>query len=180
VKVSPKLRRAQFDCELARPNGGGSFQSFFPIQMSLVATDLAPAAKSATAVPAQLLIPQRRIFMSEPLFGVPLVVLSLDLIILTFFYSRLPKPFLTRLPTSIARQIAYFAGSHVNDDVRDAGGDLRELDEQGYRYGYGKSIEQDRWVHVGVEREPFVVGLDDAMVEKRRWWGFRPRRQRSL
>ena len=22
VKVSPKLRRAQFDCELARPNGG--------------------------------------------------------------------------------------------------------------------------------------------------------------
>jgi hypothetical protein len=26
VKVSPKLRRAQFDCELARPNGGGKLQ----------------------------------------------------------------------------------------------------------------------------------------------------------
>jgi hypothetical protein len=71
--------------------------------MSLMATGLASAAKSTTSRPAQLLIPQRRIFMSEMLFWVAIVVLSLDLIILTFFDSRLPKPFLLRLPTSIAR-----------------------------------------------------------------------------
>jgi hypothetical protein len=47
--------------------------------------------------------------------------------------------------------IAYFAGSHVIDDVRDAGGDLRELYELGYRYGYGKYIGQDGWGHVGIE-----------------------------
>jgi hypothetical protein len=40
----------------------------------------------------------------------------------------------------------------------------------------GSIIDKDGWVHVGIDREPFVVGFDDAMVEKRRWWGFRLRK----
>ena len=93
------------------------------------------------------------------------------------FYARVPRPFLPRLPTSIASQIAYFAGSHVIDDVSRAGGDLRRLDEKGVRYGYGKYIGKDGWTHAGIEREPYVIKLGG---EKRwNWNGLLRRRGKN-
>ena len=110
--------------------------------------------------------------MSEKMFYISMIILSLDLAVAVLFYSRARKPFLSRLPTSVASQIAYLAGSHVIDDVRKAGGDLLELDRQGYRYGYGKYIGQDGQTHVGIEREPYVTKVTSqrGWNLRRRWW----------
>jgi hypothetical protein len=45
------------------------------------------------------------------------------------------------MPVNIASQIAFFAGSHMMDDVQNTGGDL---DRKGYRYGYGRYVGK-RW-----------------------------------
>ena len=78
------------------------------------------------------------------------------------FYWRISKPFLPRMPINIASQIAFFAGNHVMNDVQNAGGDFRELDRRGYRYGYGRYIGKDGKVHLGVEREPYVIRPEKA------------------
>ena len=101
----------------------------------------------------------RKGFMSEPLFYISITVLVLDLLVAIVFYCRLPTPFLPRMPTNVANQIAFFAGSHVVDDVQNAGGDLRDLDRQGFRYGYGRYLGKDGKVHLGIEREPYVMRL---------------------
>jgi hypothetical protein len=81
-------------------------------------------------------------------------------------------PFLPRLPTSIASQIAYFASSHAIDDVRKAGGDLSELDKQGYRYRYGKYVREDGKTHISIERVPDVTKLrSQSNWNLRRWPG---------
>jgi hypothetical protein len=38
------------------------------------------------------------------------------------------------------------------DDVRNAGGDLQNLDRKGYRYGYGRYVGKVGRVHLGIER----------------------------
>jgi hypothetical protein len=48
------------------------------------------------------------------------------------------------MPVNIASQIAFFTGSHMMDDVQNAGGDLQDLDRKGYRYGYSRYVGK-RW-----------------------------------
>ena len=106
------------------------------------------------------------------------------------FYWTAPKAFLPQLPTSIATQMGYFAGSRLVDDVlnadvsdrrsgtltkdgvtsRDLEFDdkLRAFDRQGWRYRYGKYIGRDGWLRMGIERVPFVVSLDPAATTTQR------------
>ena len=132
----------------------------FTNQMSSMTALLALAPPETPPVPAQVQTLERRVFMSEPLYRISIAILSWNLVVAIVLYVRAPRAFLPRLPTSIASQIAYFAGSHVIDDVQRAGGDLRELDERGYRYGYGKYIGRDGWTHTGIERVPFVTKVE--------------------
>ncbi|KAK5950183.1 hypothetical protein OHC33_008898 [Knufia fluminis] len=128
-------------------------------------------------VPAKVYYPERRIFISQPNFIVSVTILSFDFLVLLVFRLRLRKPFLPRMPFTIASQIAFFSGSHVIDDVVKAGGDLKELDKRGFRYGYGRYIGKDGWMHVGIEREPFVSKLHDEEKDlkhgKRHAWWFK-------
>jgi hypothetical protein len=136
-----------------------TYSRVFAIQMSLQSPQLASALPESPHIAAEVLTLERRVFMSETMFRISMAILCLDLIVAVLFYSRAPKPFLPRLPISIANQMAYFGGSHVVDDVRNAGGDLSELDMRGYRYGYGKYIGKDGKTHVGIEREPYVTNI---------------------
>lgn len=136
-----------------------TYSRVFAIQMSLQSAQLASAPPESPHIVAEVLTLERRVFISETMFRISMAILSLDLIVAMLFYSRAPKPFLPRLPTSIASQMAYFGSSHVVDDVKNAGGDLSELDMRGYRYGYGKYIGKDGRTHVGIEREPYVTHL---------------------
>jgi len=128
------------------------------------------------AVPAKVYFSERRIFISRPNFIISITILTVDFIVLLVFRLRLRKPFLPRMPFTIASQIAFFSGSHVIDDVVKAGGDLKELDKRGYRYEYGRYIGKDGWAHVGIEREPFVTRLHDERSDRKQrakqtWWG---------
>lgn len=136
------------------------YSQIFAIQMSLLTPQLLPAAAAASKqIPARRMTLERKVFMSEPLFYISITILVLDLLVTIVFYCRLPAPFLPRMPMNVANQIALFAGSHVMDDVQNAGGDLRELDRQGFRYGYGRYLGKDGKVHLGIEREPYVMRL---------------------
>ena len=152
-----------------------TYARVFAIQMSLQSAQLASAPPESPRIAAEVLTLERRVFMSETMFHVSMAILCLDLIVAVVFYSRAPKPFLPRLPTSIASQMAYFGSSHVIDDVRNAGGDLSELDKRGYRYGYGKYIGKDGRTHVGIEREPYVTHL----AKSRTRLGLRPRLEKD-
>ena len=149
-----------------------TYSRAFAIQMSLQSSQLMPVPSQMPSTPAELLVIERRVFMSQTMFYISIIILSLDLTVAVLFYSRTPKPFLPRLPTSAASQIAYFASSHVTDDVRKADGDLLGLESQGYRYGYGKYIGQDGRTHVGIEREPYVTKVTSqrGWNLRRRWW----------
>ena len=169
------------------------FSRLFAIQLSIDASMLLPLTTSAKSVsnwdtsafpeeapgpytiPAKTYFSERRIFISWPNFMISIAILTFDFIVLLVFRLRLRKPFLPRMPFTIASQIAFFSGSHVIDDVVKAGGNLKELDKRGYRYGYGRYIGKDGWAHVGIEREPFVTRLYDEGPDrkgraKQGWW----------
>ena len=136
---------------------GETYSRVFTIQMSLQTSQLVPASPDAQSIGAEFLIYERRVFMSDTMFYISIAILSLDLVVAVLFYLRTSKPFLPRLPITIASQIAFFAGSYVMDDVQNAGGDLQDLDRKGYRYGYGRYVGKDGKVHSGIEREPYVM-----------------------
>ncbi len=153
------------------------FGRIFAIQMSLRSRLLLPAPPDAAPIPAQLQVFETRIFMSEIMFKIAMGILCVDLLVAIIFYVRAPPAFLPRLPTTIASQLAFFAASHVLEDVREAGGDLADLDRKGYRYGYGKYVGTDGMTHVGVDRFPFVTSLG---VEPRRVSGLKLRERWRL
>jgi hypothetical protein len=145
------------------------YSRIFAIQMALLTPQLLPATADSKQIPARRMTAERKVFMSEPLFYISITILVLDLVVAIVFYCRLPAPFLPRMPTNIANQIAFFAGSRMMDDVQNAGGDLRELDRQGFRYGYGRYLGKDGKVHLGIEREPYVTRLTKTHTGAR-WW----------
>jgi len=164
-----------------------SFSRLFAVQLSFDSSMLLPLNTSARdvstwdtsnfpqeapgsyTIPAKAYYSERRIFISLPNFVISIAILVFDFVVLLLFRLHLREPFLPRMPFTIASQIAFFSGSHVIDDVVKAGGDLKELDRKGFRYGYGKYIGKDGWVHVGIEREPFVTRLYDEGSAPRNW-----------
>jgi Protein of unknown function (DUF3433) len=138
------------------------YSRLFAIHMSMRSDLLRPVPPDAPLVPSQLEIFETRIFMSEIMFKIALVILCIDLLVAIVFYVCAPPAFLPRMPTTIASQIAFFAASHVVEDVRDAEaeGGLEELDRKGHRYAYGRYVGVDGRAHVGIERVPFVTPLD--------------------
>ena len=159
---------------------GDLYSRLFAIQMSLLSPQLLPLPTPQNH-PATLTTPQRRIFLSQPLYLVTTTILTINIAVCIVFYSTRPTPFLPRLPASIASQITYFAASGVVDDIcadlnmhnGEAGikEHLRALDEHGWRYAYGKFVGRDGKVHVGMERVPFVQPLPPSRLEWSRWSG---------
>ena len=135
--------------------------------MSLLTPQLLPAVANSKQIPARRMTLERKVFMSEPLFYISVTILLLDLLVC--HRILLPPP--CAVPASHADEhCPLFAGSHVMDDIQNAGGDLWELDRQGFRHGYGRYLGKDGKVHLGIEREPchafdenphcgYIVGL---------------------
>ncbi|PVI00457.1 hypothetical protein DM02DRAFT_728559 [Periconia macrospinosa] len=104
---------------------------------------------------------EERLFLSTPLFGISLGILSAYAVVAIVVYFRRPGQFLPRLPTSIASTIGLFAASTAVHDMRgtsrygakERGQHLKALDT---RYGYGDYVGVDGNIHVGIEKAPFV------------------------
>lgn len=115
---------------------------------------------------------EQRVFLSETMFYVVIVILALDAIVAIAFYVRLPRPFLHRMPTSIAGLLAYATGSHLVQDL-----DLQmttpaeihhALSRRDRLYGFGRYIGTDRQTHYGIDRQPYLIPRQVRDSDK--WW----------
>jgi hypothetical protein len=106
--------------------------------------------------------PERRLFLSTPMFIVAEAILCIYAIIAMVVYLKRPGQYLARMPTSIASVIALFAASTVVEDMRNTSHLNRKerakfLEDLDQRYGYGSFVGgEDGRVHIGIEKTPFV------------------------
>ncbi|KAK5939363.1 hypothetical protein PMZ80_008667 [Knufia obscura] len=138
------------------------FSRLFAVQMYLYRDFLEPASETSHhTIPATAYHNTRRIFISKPAVVVTQTILTFDvivlIIVLIIFLIHLPKPFLPRMPFTIASQIAYFAGSRAAVEVAAHRGNMKGLDEGGARYGFGTYIGKDGAGRVGIEKEEFII-----------------------
>ncbi|KAF2170915.1 hypothetical protein M409DRAFT_63940 [Zasmidium cellare ATCC 36951] len=114
---------------------------------------LSNTARPQSIIPGSTITPETRIVFSTPAFIVVEAILLCYIITTIFFYARRPWKVLPRLPSTVASNIAFFAGSHV----------LREIGEGGrgreWTWAYGTFAGSDGRTHTGIEREPFVAVL---------------------
>lgn len=121
------------------------------------------------ALPALQSSPQTRIFVSFPAFIIAEAILCIYAITTIFVYLHRPWRILPRLPTSIASTIAFFAAGFAVKEFEGTS-DMAEKERrqwmkwQGHRWGYGRFVGIDGKVHVGIEREPFVAGLEANVI----------------
>lgn len=116
--------------------------------------------------------------MNDAMFYIVIVVLATNITVASLLYLGLPRPFLHRMPTSIAGLLSYSCGSHLAEDL-----DLRShtatskrevyenLARRNYRYGSGKYIGTDNSVHFGIDRQPYL--LPEWQSEPGKWLRFR-------
>ncbi|CAE7185453.1 hypothetical protein HRS9139_07140 [Pyrenophora teres f. teres] len=106
--------------------------------------------------------PERRVFVSTPMFAISEAILGTYIIVAILVYLRRPGQYLPRLPTSIASLVALFAASSAVQDMQntshlDRKGRAQHLKYLDTRYGYGSFIGGgDGRVHIGIERTPFI------------------------
>lgn len=82
-------------------------------------------------------------------------------------YVSMPKPFLPSMLTSIASNVAFFAASHLAQEIASKASlgvtteeAIRQLKDSERRFGFGKFIGTDGDAHIGIEWEPFVQALN--------------------
>jgi hypothetical protein len=142
----------------------------FTILLSLNTACLARAPTNANSSGQQIssatFTPKPRVFVNPVLFPIATTILCLYFAIAVLLYSRRPKRFLPRSPTTVASIIAYCFASHAFSGVtqsrgRDAGDEV-EVRDHDTMFGYGKFIGTDGRCHVGIDRSPLVVRLEAA------------------
>ncbi|GAD93567.1 hypothetical protein MYCGRDRAFT_110449 [Paecilomyces variotii No. 5] len=91
-----------------------------------------------------------------------IATLSTGLVVSICFYILLPKPFMPRIPTSVAALASYFSHSHLLQDLDYAAMDEDDIDitrffeSKGRVYGFGRHLGTDGDVHLGIERQPYL------------------------
>lgn len=136
---------------------------------------------TTNTIPATAITGHWRVFMNPNMFKLAIIILSLDLAVAVWLYAARPKPFLPRLPTSLASVIATFAAGEVVRDLQTRMGPAQgatavgveeqmvHLQSQGQKFGYGKLFPgKDGRTHFGIERVPFFTPLqaDDGAPGK--------------
>jgi hypothetical protein len=119
-------------------------------------------ARSLQSLRGWRIEPEKRLFISTPMFAISEAIFCTYAIVAIIVYMRRPGQYLARMPTSIASLIALFAASGAVLDMRgtsylDKAGRAQHLEKLNARYGYGSFIGGgDGRVHIGIEKTPFV------------------------
>jgi hypothetical protein len=130
-------------------------------------------SNNANTVEAWRVEPEKRLFLSTPMFLISEAILCTYAIVAILVYLRRPGQYLARLPTSIAAVVALFAASAAVQDMKDTShldekGRASHLKEVDARYGYGSFVGGDGRVHIGVDKSPFVrVRAKSTWFEKK-------------
>lgn len=119
------------------------------------------------------IVPETRIFVSDSMFILSIVILSLYIIATVIIYARRPWKILPRMPTTIASQIAFFAAGYALKDLKGTApmttkGRDYYVESTGTKYGFGRFMGTDGKAHVGIEREPLVqiMKKEDLRMER--------------
>lgn len=131
-------------------------------------------------ITTQKLIVVDRVFLFDVMYKIALTILCIDIVVILNIYARMPKPFLPRMPTSLASYIAYFAASHFAQELAEEANTcttpeklVHRLRDSDRTFGFGKFIGTDGGVHIGIEREPLVHPLiNHASTTRRLKWKF--------
>lgn len=121
-----------------------------------------------------------RVFLSGVMYKIALAILCIDVVVILYFYLRMGKPFLARMPTSIASNVAFFAASRFAGELAEEAEThsppeevVRRIMNGDRKFGFGRFLGTDGGVHVGIEREPFVQPLNLAQgLRRRAKWNF--------
>jgi hypothetical protein len=144
------------------------YQRLFAILLGLN-THIFADSSDNTKLSAAFVMTESRLFISQIMFKLAVVILALQLIVAVLYYTHRPKRFLPRMPTSIASIISFVSASRALDDF--APGKDKDRSENHHRYGYGRFIGTDGKTHVGIERQRYVIPLKSRNPEvKRRKW----------
>jgi hypothetical protein len=150
------------------------YQELFAITLQDNQNALMPAPSGSFMI-ADEIRAQQRVFLSKTMFYIVVVILALDTAVAIVLYLRLPKPFLHRMPTSIAGILSYATGSHLAQDLDlqmsaavGRRGFREVLKQKGTVYGFGKYIGTDGETHFGLDRHPYLVARQ--VKEPGRWW----------
>jgi Protein of unknown function (DUF3433) len=133
-------------------------------------------------IPSKKLILETRVFMSHTMFIIAFTILGLDIAIAVILYADLSAPFLPHMPTSLAGVIVYFAPTQWVRELQEQGNAgpatpeelVSTISEGSRRYRFGRfKGTTDGAMHVGIEREPYVMPLvedkDGGGTVRRRW-----------
>ena len=188
VDPSQTVPHSENAIELVSDSYSRAWAAQVAAKASALATVPNTTANSVTGIRSSM---QERVFMSAPMFWIAFCILLLDVIAALFVYTTSPRPFLPRMPTSIASVIAYFAASHSLEDFKVGGNNSnceadqvlkiigepmssggKDIAADGVfqlraKYRYGKFIGTDGWSHTGIERSSVVAPLE---TRSRKWW----------
>ncbi|PIA92301.1 hypothetical protein CB0940_09459 [Cercospora beticola] len=131
------------------------YNRLFPILVSTNHQYLFQHNEAGTSIQATIITPETRILFSTPAFVVVEAIFGLYILTTIIFYARRPWRILPRLPSTIASQIAFFAGSQSLRDMAEWRGDRRQ-GRKAWRWGFGEYVAVDGSVRLGIEREPLV------------------------
>ncbi|KAL1970743.1 hypothetical protein VTN77DRAFT_2577 [Rasamsonia byssochlamydoides] len=150
------------------------YQRLFAVVLQDNQEYLMPAPPKSFII-ANEITTQQRVFLSETMFYIVVVILALDTIVAIALYIRLPKPFLHRMPTSIAGLLAYGTSSHLAQDLDfktaaavGQDGIRKVLTQRGSVYGFGRYIGTDGEIHFGIDRQPYLIPRQ--VQDSRKWW----------
>ncbi len=169
------------DPAIALPDGAELAGRVINVVRRLFALVLAGNSDSFLKLPKPLTVSVQQlstvnqVFLDRVMYKIALLTLCIDLAVIVNIYSRMPKPFLPRMPTSIASNIAFFTASYFAEelageaDARSRPGEVvRGIKNSDRRFGFGQFLGTDGGVHIGIEREPFLPTLDLSRGLRRR------------
>ncbi|KAK2763095.1 hypothetical protein FQN54_009729 [Arachnomyces sp. PD_36] len=144
------------------------YRRLFAILLGIHSEPLVPADENAAQITGFRRVEKQRLFFSEPMFILSVIIYVIDIVVALAIYIGFRKPFLPKLPTTIAANIATFAASHIPELLSDkpetspTEATMANLDRQGYRYAFGEYTGTDGKTHLGVDRDQFVTIKDGS------------------
>lgn len=129
----------------------------FPIILSLRPTAFVPAVPG-TIIEGTMMVPCNRVFMSESMFIVAVILLLSNIAVALAYYRYRPKPIPTGVTETIAGVLALFDGSGLVEEQ--VSGKPWPKD---WTFGYGRfNGVDDGKPRNGIERRPFVVPFEET------------------
>ncbi|KAI3323147.1 hypothetical protein HD806DRAFT_522863 [Xylariaceae sp. AK1471] len=118
-------------------------------------------------IDAAIIRTETRIFISTIDFGLSIAILSFYIVIAAAIYLRSRSLSLPRIPSSLGSLLAFSAASRAFRDFSSPSDDDEEDREKTNKkilhstYTFGSYVGTDGELHMGIERDPFVVLLNE-------------------